>query len=424
MRRFLLFAALLAASCGSDPATQSFGDDYASQRKYIDEQYVTERLIAMEGGLLPEPAIYSACREVFERVATGVPEEERRGFRYHLYITTSPDLNAYTYGAGRIHCHLGLLARCNDAAEFAGVVAHEMAHNSHDHIGKSYRRQAAADSFFSFGGIFGASGRRFTQRLGSLVTSPFLVQYTRAQETEADASAVDYTVAAGIDPDGSARFFEGLQRDFGGGSGPELFQSHPNPRNRVKQIRKRIDDEALPPDLVRSTPAFDAAVKRAREILPYYEKLADALTKDKTAEIHGAADAGIAFLPHHGQFHFWKGIAYEVDEKRDEGLESLRKAALLDKTNVLVSLVQCILEFDSKNWMRAAHAANTTITLVPIVAPAYFVRGVSLFKLGKKKEAYADFDLLMKAAPRRNRNEILAEIRKMAPDYEYRPDDE
>ena len=336
----------------------------------------------------------------------------------------SPDLNAYTYGAGRIHCHLGLLARCNDAAEFAGVVAHEMAHNSHDHIGKSYRRQAASDSFFSFGGIFGASGRRFTQRLGSLVTSPFLVQYTRAQETDADASAVDYTIEAGIDPDGSARFFEGLQREFGGGSGPELFQSHPYPKNRVKRIRERIDGEAVPPDLIRSTPAFAGAVARAREILPYYEKLAEALPKESTAGIHAAADAGIAFLPSHGQFHFWKGIAYEVDEKREEGLESLRRAALLDRTNVLVSLVQCILEFDSENWMHAAQAANTAISLVPILAPAYFVRGVSLYKLGKKKQAYADLDLLMRAAPRRNRNEILAEIRKMVPEYEYQPEDE
>ena len=139
-----------------------------------------------------------------------IPPDHRRGFRYHFYLSPSSSVNAYTYGGGRIHCHLGLLARVRDAAEFAGVIAHEIGHNSHDHISKSLGRSALASPFTRLGGLFGSPGRRLTEGLVGVT----LVQFTRSQERESDDLAVDYTARAGIDPDGVARFFEGMEQRF------------------------------------------------------------------------------------------------------------------------------------------------------------------------------------------------------------------
>ena len=91
-----------------------------------------------------------------------------------------------------------MVARCRDADEFAGILAHEIGHNSHDHFGQGLGRSSVAGTFVSLGGLAGAPGRQLAAALGGAV----LVQFTRAQEREADARAVDYASRAGYDPDG------------------------------------------------------------------------------------------------------------------------------------------------------------------------------------------------------------------------------
>lgn len=76
---------LLFAACQTDPVTggtyySPLGNDYASQDKFVRQNYLTEILITREGGLLYEPEVVAACREVFEKVAAAVPPEHRRDF--------------------------------------------------------------------------------------------------------------------------------------------------------------------------------------------------------------------------------------------------------------------------------------------------------------------------------------------------------
>lgn len=422
MRAVLLLAFLSAcASNQTDPVTgkgyySPLGNDYASQDAYVRRNFLTEIATANDGGILPEPEIQATCRAVLDDVLRGVPAAHRRDFEYRLVVSPSPSVNAYTYGAGRIHCYLGLIAFCRDASEFAGMLAHEIGHVSHDHVGQALGRRARLQSITSIGGIAGRPGRRLTETIGGIFGGIVLVQHTREEEREADDLAVDYTRAAGLDPDGLARAFERLAAAQGNRGG--FLSTHPSPRNRVAAIRRRIAEGGPVEGARRDTPDFARARARALEILPYYESLHETLPGDDMDAIIAAADRGIAALPRHAQFHFWKGIALEVEEDRAGALDSLQAAVERGASNLIPAYVYAILAFDAREYARAESAATIVVHLVPVIPSAYLVRGVSRLALGRPKDAFADFDRLLALVEENQRGKLLKEIRKVAPEYE------
>jgi predicted Zn-dependent protease len=400
------------AACKTDPVTggayySPLGNDYASQDEFVRRSFVTEVLVTREGGLLNEPEIVAACREVFDAVAAAVPPDHRRDFRYHFLLTVSPDVNAYTYGAGRIHCHLGLLARCRDAAEFAGVMAHEIGHNSHDHFGQTLGRSSIGSTFARIGWIGGPPGRKLTESLTGLVG----VQFTRSQERQADDRGVDYARASGFDPDGLARFFEALERDFGS-DGAQFFKTHPDPENRVRAIRDRIGGAT---GGVRSTPRFDAALARAREVLPHYQRLGDALGQDDPAKLLAAADAGALALPRHALFHFWRGIALQTKGDAAGARASLRTASSTNIGNFFVPLVWGALEFQAGDWDATEEAADALLRIIPVMPSAYFLRGVARVKLGREADGRRDLDTAVALVPEEDRAALRSEIQRYVP---------
>ncbi|MFB3067047.1 MAG: M48 family metalloprotease [Planctomycetota bacterium] len=429
-RRAFPLLVLLAAACvqptATDPVTgqayySPIGNDYASQDAYIRLNHITQRAMANDGGELPEPELKAACLVIFNRIASVVPPAHRRDFKYTLYLSASPQINAYTYGGGRVHCHLGLLARCNDAAEFATLVAHEIGHNSHDHVGQSLGRASIQSSIAGLGGIAGRPGRVLAGSFGGLVAGFVSPSYSKEQERQADDLAVDYALTAGYDAEGAARFFEGLERDFGRQSG--FFQTHPSPRNRVRRIHQRIRaNGGVPRDAIRSSPEFQSAVRRAREILVYYEDLYRALSGDDRKAVLRAADRGIAELPQHAQFHFWKGIALQDQGKQEASRDSLRNAERLDRTNLMIPLVHGLLEFQAENWAEAERSFDRLLSILDDMPGPLVLRGVCRLKQGKKEQAYGDFDSALADTPKRRQRALYAQIRKYAPEYVYDPD--
>ncbi|MEE8105196.1 MAG: M48 family metalloprotease [Planctomycetota bacterium] len=427
--RFTLLAAaivLATGTCKSDPVTGSLyysplGSDFKSQDEYVRKNFLTELMISNDGGLLNEPEIVAACGKVFEQVTRAVPKKHRRGFEYSFYLSGSAQINAYTYGGGRVHCHLGLLARCNDAAEFAGLMAHEIGHNSHDHPGRGMGKGVLGRTLGRLGSVAGDSSRRLFEGIGNAMTAPVTVQFTRDQERQADDRAVDYTLAAGFDPDGTARFFEGMQRDFGG-SGLQLFQTHPFPKNRVKRIRGRIADaqkKTPTSNLVKKTPEFERALARVREIMPYYEKLEAAFYEKDPEPLRVAATEGATALPQHPQFHFWLAMSHIGEEKNDLALASARRAAALDSTNFMVSYLHAVLALNEKQFAEAETAASRMLTIVPVLVPGYMLRGIARLGQRRREDAWADFDSAMELTPKKHRGGLQKEFQKYDPEYKH-----
>jgi predicted Zn-dependent protease len=273
----VLLAALLPGCANrTDPVTGAgyyspLGNSYAEQLAYVRSRYLEQLTTVQDGGDLNEPEMLAACTALFRTLVAGLPDAHKRDFRFDLRIGADPSVNAYTYGAGFVRCSVGLVAYCDDASELAGILAHELGHNSHDHIGQTIGRTRISSEVLGLGGVLGAPGAFLGHLAGGGLAALTLTKYSRAQELAADERAVEYTARCGYDPDGLARFFGRLdEEEKRHGRPPLLFQTHPYSATRVSEIRADIAalPGGAPADPIRRTDPIRRAIARAREIVP------------------------------------------------------------------------------------------------------------------------------------------------------------
>src|SRR5205085_472336 len=66
------------------------------------------------------------------------------------------------------------------------------------------------------------------------------LRFSRQDELEADSLGVRLMAESGYDPRAMIKVMEILKRSGGGASGPEFFQTHPNPDHRIERIQQAI----------------------------------------------------------------------------------------------------------------------------------------------------------------------------------------
>jgi predicted Zn-dependent protease len=155
------------------------------------------------------------------------------GRPWRFYVVQDQRINAFNVPGGLVYVHTGLLARSGSAAEFAGALAHEIGHGVARH---GTRRLSQAQEANVVAGILLGRNPGAAARIGAQVAAAgAFARFSRADEREADQMAVQLMAATGYDPEGLARLLERIMQEGGGGGG--FFSSHPNPRERVQNVR-------------------------------------------------------------------------------------------------------------------------------------------------------------------------------------------
>jgi Putative Zn-dependent protease, contains TPR repeats len=158
-----------------------------------------------------------------------------------LHIIESEELNAFTLPGGHIILHTALINECSNQHELAGVLAHEIAHVSLDHIMKKLYKEvgiAVIVSATSPGGSYGHDNP-LTQLFETLSSSAF----DRELEKDADLKAVEYMQNAQLNPEGLATFLKKLS-DYT----PSIIkqttwlQTHPDSEDRHDYILAHIKE--------------------------------------------------------------------------------------------------------------------------------------------------------------------------------------
>jgi Zn-dependent protease with chaperone function len=199
---------------------------------------------ALEGKTrVKDPTILAATRAVQARLEEAIPKAP---YAFTVTIVEDPSMNAFALPGGQIVIYTGLLARAESPEEYAGVLAHEMQHVLARHGLTRVVRDLglAVLAQLALGGAGDAWGLVLGQapRLLSL-------QFSRAQEFEADAGGVKLLTAAKIRPDGLRTFFARLARKEGGMSNSLAFLStHPTSKARLDRLSRLTRGKpALPP---------------------------------------------------------------------------------------------------------------------------------------------------------------------------------
>jgi predicted Zn-dependent protease len=193
-------------------------------------------------------------------------------YKFNFFLVNDESINAFALPGGFIGVNSGLILASENESELAGVLAHEVSHVTQRHIARSiYDSQrtsivsmAAMLAAILLGAASDAGGDAMQ---GVVSASQALaiqrqINFTRANEHEADRVGMDVLAAAGFDPNGMSSFFEKLAKRYGTSMQyvPELLQTHPVTTERVAEARGRA--RQLPP--VQATDSLGYGLAKAR----------------------------------------------------------------------------------------------------------------------------------------------------------------
>jgi predicted Zn-dependent protease len=144
--------------------------------------------------------------------------------------------NAFALPNGSIYVNAGLVARMENEAQLATVLAHEGAHFIHRHALQQAEHTRGSATFALIVGMLGVP------LVGDLLALSSMFGYSREHEREADEIAYVRLVAAGYAGRESIRTFEHLQSEIkaAGIKEPFFYASHPKLQDRIEHFTELV----------------------------------------------------------------------------------------------------------------------------------------------------------------------------------------
>lgn len=165
-----------------------------------------------------------------------VAQTDMRNLPWKFHIVRDPAINAFNIPGGHIYVNTGLIQAADNAAELAGVMAHEIAHGVSRHgterISKAYGLNIGASI------LLGQNPGLVKQIVGQVLATGAMAKFSRSDEREADELGVRYMAAAGYNPLGMAQMFEKLlsTRKSQPSRVSQFFSTHPLTEDRIRDV--------------------------------------------------------------------------------------------------------------------------------------------------------------------------------------------
>lgn len=249
--RILLFSLMTAVAMpltANEFNLPSLGDTSSSIMSREQEYQLGRAWLSMLRGsvrTLEDPLL----KDYVERHVMGLAETSQLEDRRLTFVTLdSPQLNAFAAPGGIIGVNGGLFLHAHSEAEFASVMAHELAHLSQRHFARGLQHQqqnriplmtamlASIILAASGGGDAGFAALASTQAAAIQEQRRF----SRQNEQEADRIGLLNLKGAGYDPNAMPDMFERLARlSRFSRTPPEFLLTHPVNQSRIADSRNR-----------------------------------------------------------------------------------------------------------------------------------------------------------------------------------------
>jgi predicted Zn-dependent protease len=167
--------------------------------------------------------------------------------QWEFVVFDSNDKNAFCLPGGKVGFYKGLMDFCENDAQIAAVIGHEVGHVVRRHAALRAGQQQATSLGLALGGaLAGGALENEGQKdaamaiLGAGAAVAIVLPFSRNNELEADRLGVDYMHAAGYDVKQSIRLWERM--GAASTSRPtEWMSTHPNPETRIAELRSYIN---------------------------------------------------------------------------------------------------------------------------------------------------------------------------------------
>lgn len=180
------------------------------------------------------PLAYQHLERIKNTILNSGKLKYKNTFPWEVYIIKNDEvLNAFACPGGYMFFYTGIIKFLDNEAQFAGVMAHEMAHvdrrHSTDQLTKVYGIQIL------LGIILGNNPTQLEQLVAGLASGLSSLAFSRQDEYEADEYAVKYMYATEYHAPALGDFFVKMGTHS---SVPAFLSTHPDPGNRVEAINK------------------------------------------------------------------------------------------------------------------------------------------------------------------------------------------
>lgn len=391
------------------------------------------------GLLFRDSAVNTWVTKVGERIK---PEPADPYIDYRFALLHNPVPNAFALPNGQIYIHTGILARLENEAQLAALLAHEINHVAGHHPivhYEAYKRTTIAVMVVGpiVGAVTGGWGALATT-LVDLGFSGAILGYSRTLEEEADRRALDLMLAAGYDVRELPELYRLMAEDPEGEMPriPTFWSTHPQLLERALHTGAMVDalrdvdfDQLTLGELQYSERIRNLRVMTVEDYIDFdYPRSALALAQ-KLRKIHlgdtrvlvAVGDAWAALGPRSAQPD--NAISESEKRKRLRARERYtreeREAQILDTDEGRTNLAD--------NMSRATAAYQEALAIDPSTATAYRGLGWVYEHTGFPKKAARAYLRYLKAAPdARDRELVLDRLDRIARDLrgDDRRDDE
>jgi len=228
----LLLCSWGVLSCSTPPRLDSQNvESLADDEKRVWMRSREEASQLDKSGQLDESAeINEYVNAVAQRLLPG--DLRANKFPLKIKVINNPLLNAFALSHGVVYVHSGILAKLENEAQLATLLAHELAHILHRHPVRHFRQVQNVGVSLAWISVAGARAGVYgnlINLLGMLGASGAISGYSKIMESEADTTGLELMVAAGYDPRQSVALFEhlGQQVKDRKTDEPFFFGSHP-----------------------------------------------------------------------------------------------------------------------------------------------------------------------------------------------------
>ena len=228
----------------------SIGDSAGSVISPVEERKLGAafmRSIRQAGIVLDDLEITSYLKSLGRRLVTN---SDTPAQPFTFFVVNEPSINAFAGPGGRKVEPPCLFIASETESELAGVLAHEIAHVTQRHLARAFE---AADnlSIPSMAALIAAILIGTQNPEAGIATAvatqaaglQYQINFTRANEYEADRVGIQTLANAGLDPYGMPMFFERLQKNsrLYGSRPPEFLSTHPVTTNRIAEATSRAE---------------------------------------------------------------------------------------------------------------------------------------------------------------------------------------
>ena len=196
------------------------------------------------GGLSTDRKAAGTVKRVGQKIVDAtVAESSPYRFDFHL-LADDTTINAFALPGGQIFMTQGLLKRLKNEDQLAGVLGHEIGHvigrHSAEHLAKAKLTQGLTGAAVI--ATYDPSNPRSmgTAAVAALIGNMMTMKFGRDDELESDRFGVNFVAEAGYRPEAMIEVMKILGEASGGKRPAEFFSTHPNPENRIVNIKQAI----------------------------------------------------------------------------------------------------------------------------------------------------------------------------------------